>query len=106
MHDMICLRWKKFFKTGNLFSFNQASFFVFEKMKMEGFAGNDDVRLRTLMTIPKNTVGRIIGKGGKNARDIEQITGAIVRITDDPRSSDDEAMVEVCGTFTATQVCF
>ena len=46
---------------------------IFEKMKMEGFAGNDDVRLCTLMTIPKNSVGRIIGKGGKNARDIEQV---------------------------------
>ncbi|ESO05334.1 hypothetical protein HELRODRAFT_191446 [Helobdella robusta] len=84
-------------------AFWRASFFIFEKMKMEGFAGNDDVRLRTLMTIPKSTVGRIIGKGGKNARDIEQVTGAIVRITDDPRASDEESLVEVCGTFTATQ---
>ena len=32
------------------------------------------------------------------------MTGAIVRITDDPRASEEEAMVEVCGTFTATQV--
>ena len=29
-----------------------------------------------------------------------------MRITDDVRASEDEAMVEVCGTFTATQVFF
>ena len=73
-------------------------------MKLEGFAGNDDVRLRTLMTIPKNVVGRVIGKGGKNARDIEQMTGAIVRITEDQRAQEEEAMVEVYGNFAATQV--
>lgn len=88
---------------GTAEGFWKASCMIFEKMKIEGFAGNDDVRLCTLMTIPKNSVGRIIGKGGKNAREIEQGTGAIVRITDDPRASEEEAMVEVCGTFTASQ---
>lgn len=44
----------------------QASYYVFEKLKQEGFAGNDDVRLRTAMKVPRSMVGRVIGRGGKN----------------------------------------
>ncbi len=44
----------------------QASYFIFEKMKQEGYAGNEDVRLRTAIHVPKAMVGRVIGKGGKN----------------------------------------
>jgi insulin-like growth factor 2 mRNA-binding protein 1 len=44
----------------------QASFLVFDKLKQEGFAGTDDVRLRTSIRVPKSVVGRVIGKGGQN----------------------------------------
>ena len=43
----------------------RASYFIFEKLKQEGFAGNDDVRLRTTILVPRSMVGRVIGKGGK-----------------------------------------
>ena len=39
---------------------------VFEKLQKEGFAGLDDVRLRTAMKVPRSAVGRVIGKQGKN----------------------------------------
>lgn len=39
---------------------------VFDKLKQEGFAGTDDVRLRTSIKVPKTVVGRVIGKSGKN----------------------------------------
>lgn len=84
-------------------AFWRASYYVFEKMKIEGFAGNDDVRLRTFMKIPKSVAGRVIGKSGKNARDIELTTGAIIRVTEDSRAHEDEAMVEVFGNFMASQ---
>lgn len=39
---------------------------VFDKLKQEGFAGTDEVRLRTAIKVPKSVVGRVIGKSGKN----------------------------------------
>ena len=50
----------------NISLFSQAAYFIFEKLKQEGFAGNDDVRLRTTILVPRSMVGRVIGKGGKN----------------------------------------
>lgn len=44
----------------------RASYYVFEKLKSEGFSGNDDVRLRTAIKVPQKAVGFVIGKGGKN----------------------------------------
>lgn len=83
----------------------RANYFVFEKMKVEGFSGNDDVRLKTVIRVPKNTVGRIIGKGGKNVREIQRLTGGIVRLPqlDQIMMMSDNVHVEVFGNFMATQ---
>jgi len=88
---------------GNPDSIWRASFFVFEKLKQEGFAGNDDVRLRTAMKVPKSMVGRVIGRGGKNVRDIQRLTGAMVKLPEDQNTQGDEVVVEVFGNFMATQ---
>ncbi|KAK2158971.1 hypothetical protein LSH36_161g14031 [Paralvinella palmiformis] len=88
---------------GNPDAIWRASFFVFEKLKQEGFAGNEDVRLRTAMKVPKSMVGRVIGKGGKNVRDIQRMTGAVIKLPEDQSVQGEEVMVEVYGTFMATQ---
>jgi len=86
----------------------QASYFVFEKMKVEGFAGYDDVRLKTAIKVPKAFVGRIIGKGGKTVKDIQHASGVIIKLpsdTDDEADEDDDAVfVTIYGSFIATQV--
>lgn len=99
----------------------QASYFIFEKMKLEGFAGSDgEVRLRTTIMIPRWAAGRVIGKGGKNVREIQRITGAMIKLPADishditlhqqeqqqqeQQTTDDEVTVEVFGNFIATQV--
>jgi len=76
---------------------------VFEKLKQEGFAGNDDVRLRTAMKVPRHMVGRVIGRGGKNVRDIQRLTGAMVKLPENQTDQGDEVVVEVFGNFMATQ---
>ena len=44
----------------------KASYMVFEKLNKEGFAGHEDVRLRTAIKVPRSVVGRVIGKKGNN----------------------------------------
>jgi insulin-like growth factor 2 mRNA-binding protein 1 len=81
----------------------RASYMVFEKMKSEGFAGNDEVRLKTAIRIPKTFVGRIIGKSGKNVRELQRVTGAMIKLPEDPATQGDEVTVEVFGNFMSTQ---
>jgi insulin-like growth factor 2 mRNA-binding protein 1 len=81
----------------------RASYMVFEKLKLEGFAGNDDVRLKTSLRVPKTVVGRIIGKGGKNVRELQRVTGAMVKLPEDPSTQGDEVTVEVFGNFMSIQ---
>jgi len=74
-------------------------------MKVEGFSGNDDVRLKTMIRVPRVTVGRIIGKGGKNVREIQRLTGGIVKLPQEQSiQSSDDVPVEVHGNFMSTQV--
>jgi len=78
-------------------------------MKLEGFAGYDDVRLKTAIQVPKAVVGRIIGKGGKTVKDIQHSTGVIIKLpsntADETDEEDDEVFVSVYGNFVTTQVC-
>jgi len=88
---------------GNIDSCWRASYLIHEKMKMEGFGGNDDVRLKTIIRIPKLVVGRIIGKGGKNVRELQRATGAMIKLPEDPSMQGDDVAVELYGNFMATQ---
>jgi len=88
-------------------------------MKLEGFAGAEgDVRLRTVISIPQSAAGRVVGKGGKNVREIQRSTGSIITLpsvdvgqqTEPPDTATAGAgatadvQVEVFGNFIATQV--
>jgi len=78
-------------------------------MKLEGFAGYDDVRLKTAIKVPKAVVGRIIGKGGKTVKDIQHSTGVIIKLpsnaADETDEDDDDGVfVAVFGNFVTTQV--
>merc|ERR1719445_572480 len=54
----------------------KAQYLIFQKLREEGFAaGNDDIRLTVEITVPSAQVGRIIGKGGQNVREMQRITG-------------------------------
>jgi len=93
----------------------QASYFIFEKMKLEGFAGAEgDVRLRTVISIPQSVAGRVVGKGGKNVREIQRATGSIITLPSvdlaaaaaaaESAAATADVHVEVFGNFIATQV--
>ena len=94
----------------------QASYFIFEKMKLEGFAGAEgDVRLRTVIAIPQSVAGRVVGKGGKNVREIQRSTGSTITLpsvdaaqqaagVELAAGATGDVQVEVFGNFIATQV--
>jgi len=92
----------------------KASYFIFEKVKDEsvgaatagGGAGDaGEIKLRTMVTVPRGVAGRIIGRQGKNVREIQRMTGATVKVSDESATSDqqEEVTAEVYGNFMATQ---
>ena len=83
----------------------QACYFIYEKMKVEGFAGYDDVKLRTAVKVPRAAVGQLIGKGGRTVRELQQSTGSIIKLPNDidTKSNNDEIFVYVYGSFISTQ---
>ncbi|KAL1375743.1 hypothetical protein pipiens_017318 [Culex pipiens pipiens] len=49
-------------------------------MRENGFvSGTDDVRFTVEILVPSAQVGRIIGKGGQNVRDLQRVTGSIIK---------------------------
>jgi len=93
----------------------QASYFVFDKVHDESSAGRGagagdsaEIKLRTLLSVPRSVAGRIIGRQGRNVREIQRLTGATVRLMDDEEEEEDdesdETTAEIYGNFMATQV--
>lgn len=86
----------------------QAQYLIFEKMREEGFvAGTEDVRLTIEILVPSTQVGRIIGKGGQNVRELQRVTGSIIKLSEQQSTSpsaDEEATVQIIGPFFSVQV--
>nr|CAD7574337.1 unnamed protein product [Timema californicum] len=88
------------------FSF-QAQYLIFEKMREEGFvAGTDDVRLTVEILVPSSQVGRIIGKGGQNVRELQRVTGSIIKLPEQGSAlpQEEETTVHIIGPFFSVQV--
>jgi len=82
---------------------------VFEKVKDEsagrsGAGDGGEIKLRTMLTVPRAVAGRIIGRQGKNVREIQRMTGATVKLSDETAVDDETTTAEVYGNFMATQV--
>lgn len=88
----------------------QAQCSIFEKMREEGFvSGSDDVRLTVEIMVPSGQVGRIIGKGGQNVRELQRVTGSIIKLPEqsaNPPQQDEETTVHIIGPFFSVQVSF
>lgn len=82
----------------------KSQFCIFDKLKQEGFFNGEEERLTSELTIPSAIVGRIIGKGGNNVRELQRLTSSEVVI---PRQSETEGLeevpVKIVGHFFAIQ---
>ena len=78
---------------------------IYEKMREEGFVqGFDDVRLTVEILVPAIQVGRIIGKGGQNVRELQRVTGSIIKLPEQGTQTGDEVTVHIIGPFYSVQV--
>lgn len=82
----------------------KSQFCIFDKLKQEGYFDGEEARLTSEMTIPAAIVGRVIGKGGNNVRELQRLTSSEVVI---PRQAEteglDEVPVKIVGHFFAIQ---
>ena len=78
-------------------SFFQPQYLIYEKLKIEGFADphDGDVTLTIEMFVPSSQVGRIIGKGGANVRELQRLTGAVIKLPEQlsPPPKDETSVV-------------
>ncbi|XP_014668900.1 PREDICTED: insulin-like growth factor 2 mRNA-binding protein 2 isoform X2 [Priapulus caudatus] len=82
----------------------KAQYYIFDKVRTEGYFGTEDVRLRVEIMVPTLMVGRIIGKGGQNVREIQRVSGAIVKLPEETQAPQgDEVPVRIIGNFFANQ---
>lgn len=84
----------------------KAQYLIFEKMREEGFvSGTDDVRLTVEILVPSAQVGRIIGKGGQNVRELQRVTGSIIKLPEHTAATpvDEETTVHIIGPFFSVQ---
>lgn len=72
-------------------------YLIYEKLKIEGFTDphDGDVTLTIEMFVPSSQVGRIIGKGGTNVRELQRLTGAIIKLPEQlsPPPKDETSVV-------------
>ncbi|CAF0820324.1 unnamed protein product [Didymodactylos carnosus] len=83
----------------------KAQYYIYDKIRQEGYAGNDDVKLRAEVFIPSSVIGRLIGKGGQNVRELQRQTGAAIKLPDDSQqqTQSNEVPVKIIGPFQASQ---
>jgi predicted PilT family ATPase len=61
----------------------KAQYYIYEKIRQERFATDENVKLRVEIQVPAHIVGRIIGKSGKNVRELQRTTGATIKLPED-----------------------
>eukprot|EP00118_Oscarella_pearsei_P002337 m.10270 g.10270 ORF g.10270 m.10270 type:complete len:694 (+) comp22122_c0_seq1:174-2255(+) len=88
--------------TGTAESQWRAQLMIYNKLKEEGMAMGDDVKLTTEIAIPASQAGAVKSRGGAMLREVQLATGARVDV---PRmiTESREIPVRMHGTFQATQ---
>lgn len=91
--------------TGNEPQQYKAQYWIHQRVAEQTFTFAENLRLCTEVSVPSKIVGRIVGKGGQNVRELQRTTGAQVKIPEDSGEveSHDTTIVRVLGNFRASQ---
>ena len=84
----------------------KAQYLIYEKLREEGFMTGLEVRLTVEIMAPTSQVGRIIGKGGANVRELQRLTNAMIKLPEQGTSTGEETPVHINGNFYSVQVCY
>jgi insulin-like growth factor 2 mRNA-binding protein 1 len=79
---------------------------IFDKLRDESFVpATEEVRLTVEILVPNSQVGRIIGRGGSNVRELQRVTGSIIKLPTQGSTdvSEGTTTVHIIGHFLATQ---
>lgn len=84
-----------------------AQYLIYRKVAIED--GKSDISLMVEIQVPSQLVGKIIGKGGANVKNIQKQTRTIIRLPDDKSNptiaeSDSLTCVQITGEFQCTQL--
>ncbi|XP_041366923.1 insulin-like growth factor 2 mRNA-binding protein 2 isoform X2 [Gigantopelta aegis] len=92
---------RKVIITGTPESQWKAQFYIFERVRAESMI-NEEIHLRAEILVPKSSIGRIIGKGGQNVKEMQRVSGAIVKLPED-QGDEEDVPVTIIGHFYAIQ---
>lgn len=89
----------------------KAQYLIFEKLREEAFAKMaagaamaPEVTLTVEIRVPSSQVGKIIGKGGANVRELQRVTGAVIKFPEQGSAKGEETPVHMVGAFYSVQV--
>ena len=98
----------------------KAQYLIYEKLRDEAYTkgSNEEQRLVVEVLVPSSHVGRIIGRGGQNVREMQKLTGAVIKLpsqqqqqqkegedqTQQPSVPGAESPVHIIGQFYSVQV--
>lgn len=68
----------------------KAQYAIFAKIAEQQQQYLEEVKLRSEVSVPSRLVGRIIGKGGQNVRELQRMTGAHVKIAEESSAKEGE----------------
>jgi transcription antitermination factor NusA-like protein len=85
---------------------SRAQWYIYEKIRQERILAEDNLKLRAEIHVPSNIVGRIIGKSGKNVRELQRATGCTIKLPEDAniQTQTNTVVVRIHGTFQSSQL--
>ncbi len=85
---------------------SRAQWYIYEKIRQERILAEDNLKLRAEIHVPSNIVGRIIGKSGKNVRELQRATGCTIKLPEDAniQTQSNTVVVRIHGTFQSSQL--